>query len=194
MANIMNIKSAVFVRGVTNSENMIKDDLPQVAFIGRSNVGKSSLINTLTKSKKLARESSTAGRTQEINFFLINNSFYFVDLPGYGFAKGSHEKRDLISERIGGYLFEYGINHYKIVLIIDAKVGMTDSDKYAFIELVNNKKDIIIVANKIDKLNQSERQKSISTMKHFVGSYPVVPFSSAENIGASELTEMISPK
>ncbi len=194
MAAIMHIKSATFVRGVTNSENIIQDDLPQVVFIGRSNVGKSSLINTLTKQKKLARESSTAGRTQEINFFLINKSFYLVDLPGYGFAEGNHDKRDSIAERIGGYLFDSAINHYKIVLIIDTKVGMTNNDKAMFQELVNNHKDIVIVANKIDKLNQSEKQKNITAIKQFVGTCPVVPFSSLEHIGTGELTQAIFPK
>ncbi len=192
--SIMNIKSATFVRGVTDSENMVKDDLPQVAFIGRSNVGKSSLINSITKNKGLARTSSTAGRTQEINFFLINKYFYLVDLPGYGFAGGSHGKRDLMTERIAGYLFESGINQYKVVLIIDAKVGITENDKSMFRELMNNKKDIIIVANKIDKVNQSEKQKTMNTIKQFVGEMPIVQFSSLKKIGIGELTKMILPK
>ncbi len=190
----MNIKSATFARGVTTKENMVKDDLPQVAFIGRSNVGKSSLINSLTKNKGLARTSSTAGRTQEINFFLINKRFYLVDLPGYGFAGGSHGKRDQMTERIAGYLFESGVDQYKIVLIIDAKVGMTDNDKSMFIELVNNKKDIIIVANKIDKLNQSEKQKNITAIKQFIGAIPIVLFSSPKHIGIGELSNLISPR
>ncbi len=88
----MKITSATFSRGATNDENLIRDNLLQVAFIGRSNVGKSSLLNTLVGQTKLARSSATAGRTQEINFFLINEKLYFVDLPGYGYARGSFEK------------------------------------------------------------------------------------------------------
>lgn len=190
----MNIKSATFARGVTNLENMVKDDLPQVAFIGRSNVGKSSLINSITKNKSLARESSTAGRTQEINFFLINKRFYLVDLPGYGFAGGSRGKQDQMTERIAGYLFESNVDQYKVVLIIDAKVGMTENDKSMFRELMNNKKDIVIVANKIDKVNQSEKQKNLNAIKQFVGAIPIVLFSSLKHIGTGELCNLIDPK
>ncbi len=190
----MKIKKAVFARGVTDSDNMIRDGLPQVAFIGRSNVGKSSLINSLTNNKKLARSSSTAGRTQEINFFLINDEMYFVDLPGYGYARGSFEQRDLISERIEGYLFSKDITHHKVVLILDSKVGMTDSDKAIFRELIEHNKDIIIVSNKIDKLNQSEKQKNLNAIRKFVGEYPVVTFSSEKHIGYDVLLDLISSK
>jgi len=108
----MKIKTAVFVRGVTNEGNMVHDDIPQVAFIGRSNVGKSSVINSICNNKKLARSSAMAGRTQEINLFLINDSFYLVDLPGYGYARGSRDNRQLITERINWYFFEYTKHHW----------------------------------------------------------------------------------
>lgn len=190
----MRIQTATFVRGVTNNENMLKDSIPQIAFIGRSNVGKSSLINALTNNKGLARASSSAGRTQEINFFLINKSFYLVDLPGYGFAKGSFSKRDEITERISWYLFNPTISQEKIVLIIDAKVGITESDISMFRELVEYKKNIIVVINKIDKVNQSEKQKNISLIQKYVGAYPVVLFSSPKRIGIEKLTELLFTK
>ncbi len=187
----MRITSAKFVRGATNEENIIKDGLPQVAFIGRSNVGKSSLINTLVNQKELARSSSTSGRTQEINYFLINEAVYLVDLPGYGYSKGSFEMRDTIYRRIEGYLFNSGIKHKKVVLIIDAKVGMTVEDKEMFLELKNKHKDIVIVINKIDKVNQSEKQKSINAVKDFVGAFPIVLFSSEKKIGIEELNKIL---
>ena len=187
----MQIKTATFVRGVTDNENLIRDDLPQIAFIGRSNVGKSSLINTLTNNKSLARKSATAGRTQEINFFLINGSQYFVDLPGYGYARGSMSQRDLITERIEGYLFNADIAHHAVVLIIDANVGMTESDLSMFQELAQHNAPVVIVANKIDKLNQSDKQKNITLIKQYAGQYPVVLFSSTKKTGVEELLSHI---
>jgi GTP-binding protein len=189
----MKIKSATFSRGVTDNDNLIRDDLPQVAFIGRSNVGKSSLINALSQNSKLARVSATAGRTQEINFFLINDSFYLVDLPGYGYARGSFEKRGLIYERIEGYLFKSEIKHHKVVLIIDTKTGITESDKEMYQELVQHNKDIVIVANKIDKVNQSERQKRINEITAFVSPHPVFQISAEKHIGIEELKKVIFP-
>ncbi len=189
----MKIQSATFSRGVTDNDNLIRDDLPQVALIGRSNVGKSSLINALTSNGKLARVSATAGRTQEINFFLVNDSFYLVDLPGYGYARGSFEKRGLIYERIEGYLFKSEISHSKVVLIIDAKAGITDSDKEMYRELVKNGKDIVIVANKIDKVNQSERQKNVNEITAFVSPHPVFQISAEKHTGTEELKNIIFP-
>ncbi len=188
---MVKITSAKFVRGATNDENLIRDGLPQFTFIGRSNVGKSSLINTLVNQKELAKSSSTSGRTKEINFFLVNNAFYFVDLPGYGYSKGSFEMRDTIYARIEGYLFNSNIKHKKVVLIIDAKVGMTAEDEEMFAELENKKKDIIVVINKIDKVNQSEKHKSVNAIKDFVGAFPVVLFSSEKKIGAKELNKLL---
>lgn len=190
----MKINTATFVRGVTDNENLIQDGLPQVAFIGRSNVGKSSLINTLVNNKSLARKSATAGRTQEINFFLINSAYYFVDLPGYGYARGSMSQRDLITERIEGYLFNSDIAHHAVVLIIDANVGMTESDLSMFQELAQQDARVIIVANKIDKLNQSDKQKNITLIKQYAGQYPVVLFSSTKKTGIDELLTLISPQ
>jgi GTP-binding protein len=189
----MKIKSATFSRGVTDNDNLIRDGLPQVALIGRSNVGKSSLINALSQNGTLARVSATAGRTQEINFFLINDSFYLVDLPGYGYARGSFEKRGLIYERIEGYLFKSEIKHYKVVLIIDTKTGMTESDKEMYRELAQNGKDVVIVANKIDKVNQSEKQKNINEITAFVSPHPILQVSAEKHTGIEELKRLIFP-
>ena len=117
---------------------------------------------------------------KEINFFLINNKYYFVDLPGYGYARGSMSQRDLITERIEGYLFNSDIAHHAVVLIIDANVGMTESDLSMFQELAQQDARVIIVANKIDKLNQSDKQKNITLIKQYAGQYPVVLFSSTK--------------
>lgn len=188
----MKITKAEFMRGSTDASNLIEDHLEQVAFVGRSNVGKSSLINSLTNNKKLARSSSTPGRTQEINYFLINDTLYFVDLPGYGYARGSFENRQLIKERIHGYLFESPqIRNNKVLLIVDANVGMTESDIEMFNELKEHNKDIIIVANKIDKVKMSDKQKNLNTIKKIAGSYPVIIYSSEKRIGTEELGNAI---
>lgn len=187
----MKITSAVFVRGVTGDDNMVTDSLPHVAFIGRSNVGKSSVINSIVGNKKLARSSSTAGRTQEINFFLLNNSFYLVDLPGYGYARGSFEARQLITDRINWYLFEQSYPQYKVVLIIDGRTGMTDSDHAMYEELVRHNKNIIIVINKIDKLNLSEKQKCINSVHGHVGDRLIIPFSAEKHTNLELLTNAL---
>src|SRR3989344_2302589 len=102
----MQITSAEFVKGVVGEDEILTDGTPQIAFIGRSNVGKSSVINSLAQKKDLARTSAFPGRTQEINLFLINRSFYLVDLPGYGYAKMSKEKQFELQDLIAWYLFE----------------------------------------------------------------------------------------
>lgn len=187
----MNIKSSVFVRGVTGEDNIVKDDLPQIALIGRSNVGKSSVINSIVGNKKLARSSATAGRTQEINFFLINNSFYLVDLPGYGYARGSFEARSLITERIKWYLFESGIEQNKVILIIDGRTSMTDSDIEMYEALSSHQKDVIILVNKIDKLNLSEKQKCINSIRKITKDYPIIPYSAEKHTNKDVLLEHI---
>ncbi len=187
----MKITSATFVRGVTNEENMVYDGLPQVAFIGRSNVGKSSVINSIVGNKKLARSSATAGRTQEINLFLINKKCYLVDLPGYGYARGSFEARELITERIKWYLFDSGIKQYKVVFIIDGRTGMTDSDMEMYEALRSHDKDIVIVVNKVDKLNLSEKQNCLNKVKALAGVGLVIPYSAEKHTNKDLLIDSI---
>jgi GTP-binding protein len=186
----MEIKSVKFIKGVVGDDNILASDIPQIAFIGRSNVGKSSLINTITNSK-VSRTSSFPGRTQEINIFLVNNSFYLVDLPGYGFARSSGLGREKIGELIDSYLFNSIYNQKKVVMIIDANVGMTDKDIMMFNELKNHQKDFIVVANKIDKMTQSEYHQKINTIKKILGENNVIPFSSKKKTGLQYLMSEI---
>ena len=172
----MKIKSVEFIKGLVGFDEILADNIPQIAFVGRSNVGKSSFINILTNTK-IARTSSFAGRTQEINIFLVNDSLYLVDLPGYGFARASSSGREKIGELIDSYLFNSVYNQKRIVMIIDANVGMTDKDILMLKELENQHKDFIIVANKIDKMNQSEYHKNFKEIKKIAGSHEIIPFS-----------------
>lgn len=188
----MKIKSAQFVLGVKGSSLNLEDGIPQIAFIGRSNVGKSSLINALTNQKELAISSSFPGRTQEINLFLINETVYFVDLPGYGFAKGSLKAREKMQRMINWYLFESSNKQKVVVLIIDAEIGPTEADLELLSALVEYKKPILIVANKVDKIKSSQYVKKIRNIHEKIGQHPVILFSAKKKMGVEELLEALS--
>lgn len=187
----MHIKSAVFVKGVVGTDDIFEDGTPQVAFVGRSNVGKSSVINSLTNQKKLARTSSFPGRTQEINLFLINKSVYLVDLPGYGFAKLPKEKREWLQKLIHWYLFRSGYAQKKVVLIIDANVGPSSADLEMVKGLEEQGKEVIVVANKIDKIKKSEYEAKMEITQAIFGHHKVIPYSAEKHIGVTELTDEI---
>jgi GTP-binding protein len=190
----MNISSASFVKGIVGLDATLENNFPQVAFVGRSNAGKSSMINTLVSQKQLARTSNTPGRTQEINLYLINNACYFLDLPGYGYAKASKEARIDLQNLIRGYLFEASYTQKKVVVVIDAKVGPTKNDLEMVALLEKNGKNIVVVANKIDKVKPSELKKRLADFQEKVGNCRVIPFSSMKKIGRSELLEDIFSK
>lgn len=186
----MKIISTKFMKGLVGDDEILADGVPQIAFIGRSNVGKSSLINTITNSK-VSRTSSFPGRTQEINIFLINNSYYLVDLPGYGFARASGLGREKIGELIDSYLFNSIYNQKKVVMIIDANVGMTDKDTLMLSELINHEKDFIIIANKIDKMKQADYHKKMNELKKIARDHTVIPFSNKSKKGLETLVDEI---
>jgi GTP-binding protein len=190
----MDIRSAKFIKGVVGPEEVLEDEKPQIAFIGRSNVGKSSVINSLTKQKGLARTSSFPGLTQQINVFLINNTFYLVDLPGYGYARISAKVGDQLSRLINWYLFESGYKQQIIVLIIDANVGPTVNDLDMLQNLEEQEKNIIVVANKIDKIKKSEYKKQLQKIQSLIGDHKIIPYSSEKRIGVKELLLEISKR
>ena len=185
------IKTAQFMKGVVGKDAIFEDGLSKIAFIGRSNTGKSSVINTLVGSRDLVKISSYPGRTQQINLFLINNSFYFVDLPGYGYAKVPNEIKDKIREMINWYFFDSGHEQKIVVLIIDAKVGPTKDDVDALFALDDHKKNTIIVANKIDRLKKTDYEDQFKRIKEFAGDHKVIPYSAKKKIGVEELLNEI---
>lgn len=182
----MNTQHTYFVKAVTGAENMIEGSTPQIACIGRSNVGKSSVINALCNNKKLARSSNTPGRTQEINFFMFQGLLYLVDLPGYGYAKASRETKSLIRERILWYFFQNTVPQALVILIVDAKVLPTIDDIDMFEALKSHNKQLLILANKIDKLTQSERASHMKKIRGLFYPYEVLPFSAEKKIGVEE--------
>ncbi|MGL1933788.1 MAG: ribosome biogenesis GTP-binding protein YihA/YsxC [Fibrobacterales bacterium] len=159
----MIIHSAQFVKGAVNLSGIPEDDFPQIAFAGRSNVGKSSLQNALLNRKKLVKTSSTPGKTREINFFLINEKFYFVDLPGLGYAKLSKKLRGEISDFIGDYVF-HSKNLRAVIYLIDIRTSGTAIDITAIQHLLDTEIPVLLILTKQDKLNAKERNKAVKAL------------------------------
>ena len=190
------ISSAKFMRGVAGTDELLGDGTPQVAFVGRSNVGKSSIINSLTRvkgpdGKGLARTSNTPGMTQQINIYLINNSLYLLDLPGYGYAKAAPATKERIQKLIYWYLYDSAYPQKKVVLVIDANVGPTEFDMQMLRSLQEHQKSILIVANKVDKIKKSDYEAKIATFSELPGNPRFIPYSSEKKIGVEELTKAI---
>ncbi len=183
----MNIKSAEFVKGVVGEDRILEENKLQVAFIGRSNVGKSSVINSLVGRKNLVKSSARPGKTKEINFFLINEKIYFVDLPGYGFAKASFQQREKIRQLILWYLANASIKNRKTVLIVDAKAGVTKLD-LEMLEILNERKyEFIVVVNKIDKLRRGERNGKLKEVLEKSRNKNVILYSAKSGEGKDKL-------
>ena len=187
----MDIKSAEFTRGITGTNKILEDNKSQIAFIGRSNVGKSSIINLLANRKNLVKSSSKPGKTRQINFFLINKKVYFVDLPGYGFMKMDLKKKEKIRKLIIWYLFRSEVEIDKVVFIVDAKTGPTDFDIEMLDLLKKSERKVIIVANKIDKLKKNDIRKQISKIEEITGYSKIIPFSVKKKKGKNELLDRI---
>jgi GTP-binding protein len=162
---------AEFLTSLTDIQKLPHDGKPQIAIVGRSNVGKSSLINHLTARKNLARVSSKPGRTQTMNLFIVDNEYYLVDLPGYGYAKISKEKREGFLDMMSDYLSQ--TPQIKMVfMIIDASIPSTELDQNMFTFLKSVPLPTTIILNKIDKLTKFEMEQ---VMESVAGRYPGIP-------------------
>lgn len=188
---MITIKSAEFIKGVVGSDPILKEKIPQIAFVGRSNVGKSSVINALTGTKGLAISSSTPGRTLQLNFFLINEMAYFVDLPGYGYARASLAQAEKMRKMIMWYLEHNEHKPSKVVLIIDGNVGPKKFDIEMMELLSENGYNVIIVANKMDKVKPSELVRKQREILEILDSSNIVYFSTKTKKGKEELIEKI---
>jgi GTP-binding protein len=187
----MNISSAKFIKTVVGEDRILLDGTPQVAFIGRSNVGKSSTINAIVNQKKLAIVSALPGRTQGVNVFLINEAYYLIDLPGYGFAKLSKTDRAWLHDLINWYLFNKKFEQKKIVQIIDAEIGPTKDDLELLHEMEAQNKNILVIANKIDKIKKSEYFRQCNKVKELIGYHEVIFYSSKTGTGIKEIIDKI---
>lgn len=171
------------------------DPLAQVAFSGRSNVGKSSLINSLLSRKSLARVSSAPGKTITINFYEIDKKLYLVDLPGYGFAKRTLEEKKKWSALTDGYFTQNdNIDRLSLVLqLIDSRIGPTKDDEMMLDYLRAAELPFAVVATKTDKLNATERKKNLAAIEAhpLISGVPVIPFSALKGEGKDELWRVI---
>ena len=147
----MQIKNPEFKISAVSPKQYPEDNLPQIVLVGKSNVGKSSFINTAVNRKNLARTSSEPGKTRQINFYSIDNNFYFVDLPGYGYSKMSKAEQDRVGSFIEQYLIK-STNIALIVFLIDIRHDPTENDKLMYRYIVDTNKPCIILANKADKI------------------------------------------
>lgn len=179
------------VCGITSK--LPENTLPEVAFAGKSNVGKSSLINALMNRKSLARTSSQPGKTQTINFYNINEALYFVDLPGYGYAKVSKEIKAKWGKMIERYL-RTSMQLRLVFLLIDIRHEPSANDVQMYDWIVQNGFYPIIIATKKDKINRSQLAKNLkmikTTLKVAEGT-PIVPFSAQTKDGRDEIWELI---
>jgi GTP-binding protein len=166
--------------------------LPEVAFAGRSNVGKSSLLNKLIRRRKFARVSNTPGRTREVNFFKVNDAFLFVDLPGYGYAKVSKERRAEWKPLIESYL-KSSLQLRGIVHLLDVRHDPTNDDRQMLDFLGDLGVPTIVVLTKIDKLTPTQRARRIPELCTGLGldADQIVPFSAVTGEGRDELAEAI---
>ena len=151
----MIIKESEYITSLVDLKKLGDSSYKEIAFFGRSNVGKSSLINAICGRKNLARTSSNPGKTQTLNFYLINKQFYLVDFPGYGYAKTSKTKRESFGQMIGSYLKDC-TNLQALFLLVDYKVGPTPDDINMYQYLIRCGVNVYVILTKADKLKQSE--------------------------------------
>lgn len=189
----MIVTTAKFLKSTIRSQDYPKDRRPEFAFLGRSNVGKSSLMNALLGKKGLAKTSSTPGKTQTINFFDINGRFYFVDLPGYGFAKAPLKVKAQWGRVVNAYI-EHREPLRLVVMLLDSRHAPSaqDHELLEFLDLVEV--PTLLVATKIDKLKRSERGRNLKRIRESLALSEealILPFSAVKGEGKKELWSVI---
>ena len=185
----MLVKNPKFEISAVSPKQYSQNDLPEIVLVGKSNVGKSSFINTMVNRKKLARTSSEPGKTRQINFYNIDEKFYLVDLPGYGYSKMSKNQQ----AQVGRFIEEYLFHRDKISLIvflIDIRHSPTENDKLMYDYIIRSQKPFILIANKADKIAPTkvmdrthELQKEINPLMDAT----ILPFSSEKKIYSDDV-------
>ena len=189
----VNLNQAEFVRSAVKAADFPRDRLPQTVFAGRSNVGKSSVINRLLNRKNFARVGSAPGKTTHINYFLIDKQLYLVDLPGYGYAQVSKQERDRWGRLIESWFADTELMTLG-VLIVDARHKPTADDRTMSDFFLGTEKPFVVVANKLDKLKKSEIEgnlERIRTVLELPDRVPVIPFSAEKGEGRQALLDLI---
>ena len=180
----MLIKNPKFQISAVSPAQYPKDGLPQIVLVGKSNVGKSSFINTLVNRKNLARTSSEPGKTRQINFYNMDNSFYFVDLPGYGYSKMSKQEQVKVGQFIEQYLSQ-SKEIALIIFLIDIRHSPTENDKLMYRYIVDQQKPCMIIANKADKIAVTKVDSQVKVLQEELNplkDLPFLPFSAERRI------------
>ena len=189
----MLVKNPKFEISAVGAKQYPKNNLPEIVLVGKSNVGKSSFVNTMINRKKLARTSSEPGKTRQINFYNIDDSFYFVDLPGYGYSKMSKKEQ----EQVGLFIEDYLFNRQEISLIIflvDIRHNPTENDKLMYNYIISSGLPFIILANKADKIAITKVDnvvKDLQKQLNPIGDITTLPFSSERKIYKDDVWKII---
>ena len=189
----MIIKNPEFKISAVSPKQYPTDGLPQIVLVGKSNVGKSSFINTMVNRKKLARTSSEPGKTRQINFYNMDNKFYFVDLPGYGYSKMSKQEQ----VRVGHFIEEYlGTckNIALIIFLIDIRHSPTVNDKLMYRYIIDSERPCIVVANKADKIAVTKVDSAVASLQKELNplkDLSFIPFSSERKIYTDNAWDLI---
>lgn len=189
----MQIKDPKFEISAVNINQYPKNDLPQIVLVGKSNIGKSSFINTMLNRKKLARTSSEPGKTRQINFYNIDQQFYFVDLPGYGFSKMSKQEQI----KVGSFIEEY-LNKSKnialIIFLVDIRHEPNQNDKLMYEYIIKANHPFIILANKADKIAVTKVDAAVKEIQEVLNplhDIPTFPFSSERKIYSQDVWKVL---
>lgn len=179
----MLVKNPKFEISAVSKKQYPKGNIPEIVLVGKSNVGKSSFVNTMVNRKNLARTSNTPGKTRQINFYNIDDKFYFVDLPGYGFSKMSKKEKIISGKYIEEYL-EQGKNVLLIILLLDIRHKPTEDDFLMYDYILKSNLPLIILTNKADKIAITKVDNEVNRIKEILGiSYStILPFSSERKI------------
>lgn len=181
---------ALFVKSISNLSQMPPSAIPQIALVGRSNVGKSSLVNRLIGQKGLARVSASPGHTETINFYEVDRRYFLVDLPGYGFVKSAKAKQDVFSSLINDYL-ENAKHLALVLLVIDARLGPTESDQQMYTALLTARIPTMMILNKMDKLSKTQSTALVRTLSAAYPEMKLIPHSVENSKDRGEILDMI---
>ena len=190
----MIIKNPKFEISAVSPKQYPKAGLPEIVLVGKSNVGKSSFINTMINRKKLARTSSEPGKTRQINFYNIDDLFYFVDLPGYGYSKMSKKEQEQVGKFIEDYLF-YRKEISLIIFLIDIRHNPTSNDKLMYQYIISSGFPCLILANKADKIAITKVDNTVKDLQkqlNPIGDISTLPFSSERKIYKEDVWKQIN--
>ena len=189
----MLIKNPKFEISAVGPKQYPIQGLPEIVLVGKSNVGKSSFVNTMVNRKKLARTSSEPGKTRQINFYNMDNKFYFVDLPGYGYSKMSKNEQEQVGKFIENYLFNRN-EISLIIFLIDIRHSPTENDRLMYNYIISSGLPCLILANKADKIaitKVDDCVRSLQKLLNPIGDIPTLPFSSERKIYADDVWDLI---